>query len=284
MKKPVRISLVVVSLALLVVSMMAASGDHWRTADRSSSGLAPDPQQFSEAIIQVYAARTFGWRGNLAVHTWISTKLAGAQNYTVHHVLGWRSRRNLPVVVSEFDIPDRAWYGNTPEVLVDIRGEQAEELLPKLLESINTYPFIDKYVMWPGPNSNTFTAYVGRENPELKLDLPPTAIGKDYLASDTFFDTTPGGSGYQFSVYGLFGLSLATEEGVEVNVLGLNFGINPMKLHLKLPGLGIVGKQSEILFSNQVFEYPESASFPAGTSTDRQVFNRIKPQFSPDSV
>ncbi|MEX2352893.1 MAG: DUF3750 domain-containing protein, partial [Gammaproteobacteria bacterium] len=185
------------------------------------------------------------WRGNLAVHTWIATKPARAEDYTVHHVVGWRSRRNLSVVVSEPDIPDRAWYGNTPEVLVDIRGEQAEALIPRIQGVIDAYPFADKYVMWPGPNSNTFTAYVGREVPELQLDLPSTAIGKDYLAGNGFFDNTPGGSGYQFSLFGLMGVSLATEEGLEFNVLGLNFGINPLKLHLKLPGLGAVGRQIE---------------------------------------
>ena len=43
------------------------------------------------------------------------------------------------------------------------------------------YPYADSYRVWPGPNSNTFTAFVLREVPELRVDLPPTAIGKDYL-------------------------------------------------------------------------------------------------------
>jgi hypothetical protein len=113
------------------------------------------------------------------------------------------------------------------------------------LAAIESYPYADKYVMWPGPNSNTFTAYVGRQVPELKLDLPSTAIGKDYLG-DNLIDITPGGSGYQFSLFGLLGLSLAVEEGVELNILGLNFGINPLKLQMKLPGVGTIGKQSDI--------------------------------------
>jgi len=240
--KQIKISFLLAIASLFLVSIMAASGQDWRTADRSSAGHAPDPREFKDAVIQIYAARTVGWRGRLAVHTWISTKPAGAENYTVHHVVGWRSRRNLPVVVSQVDIPDRAWFGNKPDVLVDIRGEQAEELIPQLIEIVSAYPFADKYVMWPGPNSNTFTAYVGRELPELQLDLPSTAIGKDYLGSNTFFDSTPGGSGYQFSVFGLLGVSLATQEGLELNLLGLNFGINPARLQLKLPGFGIVGK------------------------------------------
>ena len=37
------------------------------------------------------------------------------------------------------------------------------------------------------------------------------------------------------------GLTLAREEGLEINILGLNFGLNPFKLRLKLPGIGSVG-------------------------------------------
>ena len=156
-------------------------------------------------------------------------------------MVGFRSRRNRSVVVSVIDLPDRYWYGNLPTLLVDVRGEEAETLIPKVMEAINSYPYSEKYVMWPGPNSNTFTAYVGRQVPGLKLDLPPTAIGKDYLTESNFIANTPGGSGYQVSLFGLLGLSLGTEEGLEVNILGLNFGINPVKLQLKLPAVGTVG-------------------------------------------
>ncbi len=236
---------VIVGVVIITVSMMSANGTHWRDTDRTSAGLAPDADEFPGAVIQVYAARTFGWRGALAVHTWISIKPSEASNYTVHHVVGWRSRRNLSVVVSQTDVPDRHWYGNEPTLLVDIRGNEAEVLIPKVEEAIQNYPFADKYVMWPGPNSNTFTAFVGREVPELKLDLPSTAIGKDYLANTDFIASTPGGSGYQLSLFGLLGFSLASEEGLEFNILSLNFGINPLKLQVKLPAIGVLGKQPE---------------------------------------
>ena len=222
---------------------MSVSGDHWRDADRSSSGLAPLPDDHDDAVIQIYAARTFGWRGALAVHPWISIKPKGASNYSVHQVVGFRSRQNLSVIRSSVDVPDRYWYGNLPTLLVDFRGEAAEIVIPKVNEAIDSYPYSRKYTMWPGPNSNTFTAYVGRQVPELKLDLPPTAIGKDYL-TDSIISTTPGGSGYQLSLYGLLGFSLATEEGMEVNILGLNFGLNPLKLQIKLPLVGTLGKET----------------------------------------
>ena len=69
-------------------------GNDWRTADRSSAGIAPDPHGTPQAVVQVYAARAFNWRGMLGVHTWIATKPRGADHYTVHQVMGWLTRLN----------------------------------------------------------------------------------------------------------------------------------------------------------------------------------------------
>ena len=44
-------------------------GQDWRTADRSPTGIAPDPDTTREAVVQVYAARALNWRGIFAVHT-----------------------------------------------------------------------------------------------------------------------------------------------------------------------------------------------------------------------
>lgn len=221
--------------------LVHVNGADWRTADRSSAGIAPLPEDFREDVIQVYAARTFGWRGTLAVHTWVATKKKDAVSYIVHQVLGWRKRRNLAVVISAPDIPDRIWFNHKPVLLVDIRGPEAERLMEKVLAAIKAYPYQRDYTMWPGPNSNTFTAFIGRRVPELKLDLPPTAIGKDYLPGNRFYGSAPSGSGHQVSIYGLAGIIVSREEGIEINVLGLDFGINPWKPALRFPGFGILG-------------------------------------------
>jgi uncharacterized protein DUF3750 len=246
LKLSYKITGLLVFLTLLGPMLIACSGtiklgEDWRTADRSSTGIAPDPSLENEAIVQVYAARAFNWRGIFAVHTWIATKEKDALHYKVHQVVGWRSWDELPVVVSEHDIPDRSWYGYTPEVLVDLRGDEAEKAINSIYRAVADYNYQYRYVMWPGPNSNSFVAEIGRRVPELKLDLPATAIGKDFLTKGLFFDAAPSATGYQFSIYGLFGLTLAKEEGLEINILGLNFGINPFKLRFKLPGLGMVG-------------------------------------------
>ena len=217
-------------------------GNDWRTADRSSVGIAPHPDSVREAIVQVYAARAFNWRGAFAVHTWLATKPEDANAFTVHEVLGWRLHADEPVVTIHTSAPDRSWYGAAPEILIDIRGEKAQALIPEIEQAVKSYPYQHDYTIWPGPNSNTFTAWVARRVPGLGLDLPTTAIGKDYLENGKVFSTTPSGTGYQLSFLGALGVSAAAKEGLEINLLGFSFGIDPLGLAIKLPGVGRVGK------------------------------------------
>jgi hypothetical protein len=213
-------------------------GQDWRTADRSSAGIAPDPLKEEGAVVQVYSARAFNWRGIFAAHTWIATKEKSTSHYKVRQVVGWRSWDELPVVMSEQGIPDRAWYGYTPEILVDLRGVVAEKAIAGIYRAVADYTYQYRYTLWPGPNSNSFVAEIGGQVTELELDMPSTAIGKDFLTNSIFFDKAPSSTGCQFSIYGLLGLTLAKEEGFEINILGINLGINPMKLKVKLPGIG----------------------------------------------
>ena len=106
--------------------------------------------------------------------------------------------------------------------------------------AVAAYPYQDEYRTWPGPNSNTFTAYIGRSVPALKLDQPPTAIGKDYIPGGAPIARASSGTGIQMSLFGLFGIIIALEEGIEINLLGLGFGIDPKSLAIRLPGVGIL--------------------------------------------
>ena len=72
------------------------------------------------------------------------------------------------------------------------------------------------------------------------MALPSNALGKDYTG-DHFFVSAPSGTGYQFSLYGCFGIMLALKEGLEINILGLVYGISPAELVIKLPGFGDIG-------------------------------------------
>lgn len=210
----------------------------WQTGSRGSAGLAPDPATTPEAIVQVYGARTVRWRGAFAVHTWISVKPQGADSYTTHEVTGWRFWHSGQAVRQRGGAPDRYWFGAKPELYAELRGPEAAAAIDQINAAIAGYAFAREYKTWPGPNSNTFTATIARQVPALNLDLPPTAVGKDYLGPTEFLAPAPSGTGYQVSLFGLLGGLVAVEEGLEINILGLTFGIDPLDLAVKLPGLG----------------------------------------------
>ena len=235
-------------LAVLFVGPLAmtASGEvnvaaDWRTASRDSAGIAPRPEDTPEAVVQVYAARAFGWRGTLAVHTWVATKPTDARSYTIYEVIGWRAFRGGSAVHVHDGEPDRHWFGARPEVLAELRGAAAARAIAAIERAVASYPYKDEYRTWPGPNSNTFTAHIGRNVPELVLDLPPTAIGKDFIPGGVPIASAPSGTGIQVSLFGLLGVIVAVEEGIEFNLLGLSFGVDPKALALRLPGVGMLG-------------------------------------------
>ncbi|MEW6689646.1 MAG: DUF3750 domain-containing protein [Pseudomonadota bacterium] len=230
--------LAVLSMALLVVGRGVTAQD-WRTASREPVGLAPDAAQTREAVVQVYAARTVGARGLFGVHTWVAVKPEAAPAYTVYEVIGWRLRWAGSALTIHQRAPDARWFGAEPELLADRRGPQAEKLIPRIDAAARAYPYAKEYTVWPGPNSNTFTAWVTRAVPELEVDFPATAIGKDYNGS--LVGAAPSGHGLQLSLGGLFALTASGVEGLEVNLLGLNFGINPFDPSLKLPLVGRLG-------------------------------------------
>lgn len=205
-----------------------------------SSNQAPKAAEHGEAIVQVYAARAARWRGIFGVHTWLTYKKADATQYVRTEVIGWGARYKQSVVVKRYGIPDQYWYGYAPDLLADIRGQDAERAIARIESLIEQYPFKTHYKVWPGPNSNTYTAHLIREVEELVVDLPATAIGKDYLDSAGFV-TAPSNTGFQFSAHGLLGVTLALEEGVEVNILGASYGVDLNPPALKLPGIGRLG-------------------------------------------
>jgi hypothetical protein len=268
------IALLVVPLLLRGALVLASEIPHWSTARWDSAGLAPDPAATEEAVIQFYAARTWGWRGIFGVHTWVVFKPKRADRYTRYEVVGWGVANGAPAIrqsprppfkpkgadrYTRYEVvgwgvangapairqsprpPDGYWAGNKPEVIADARGALAETLIERLQAAIRSYPYPDEYRLWPGPNSNTFTAYLARALPELHVELPPTAIGKDYLGPGEILASSPSGSGVQVSLGGLLGLTLGWRDGVEANVLGLVIGVDLTRPALKLPGLGRLG-------------------------------------------
>ena len=108
----------------------------WREADWSSANILPSPAGDKAAAIYVFSATTGGMKGAIASHSWIVTKGQGDTTYNRYDKVGWGSpiRRNgYPA--------DARWYSNTPHVVVNINGEEAARLIPKIEKAIQSYPY-----------------------------------------------------------------------------------------------------------------------------------------------
>lgn len=213
----------------------------WRTADRSPLGIAPKPHEEPRAVVQIYYARAFAWRGYFGVHPWVAVKKANASDFDVYEVVGFRRTLGVQVVRNTQRPPDSRWFGNDPVLLFDLRGSAAEEMIPKIEEAVRSYPYQTSYRLWPGPNSNTFVSYVIRNTPGITVELPSHAIGKDWIDDGDLFGRSESGTGIQFSILGAFGFTLGLAEGIEINILGMTFGIDFWMPAIKLPFVGRVG-------------------------------------------
>src|SRR2546428_5095887 len=76
--------------ALVYMTGGARLRGDWRTASHEPMGLAPDPARVQEAVVHVYAARAFAWRGVFSVHTWVALEPPKADGQKRYRMDGWR--------------------------------------------------------------------------------------------------------------------------------------------------------------------------------------------------
>lgn len=255
-KKIIRLIKFYLATAFCTILLASCASNGRQTAGK----LAPSAATYNGAVIQVYGARTWGVKKAVSVHTWISVKPQNSNEYTSYEIIGWRLKRKGTALVIRDDRPDRDWWGHQPVLLLDLRGAKAERLIPKVIAAVNDYPHQKNYQAWPGPNSNTFTAFIGKQVPELGLDLPSTAIGKDYREIKDVVGLSPSGSGVQASLWGLLGLTIGVEEGLELNLFGLNFELDLFDLAVELPGVGRIGMSDVEEYEGGIDEEGNSTS------------------------
>ena len=245
-KRPSRRKLIMLAIfVLFFVPLIAraalyAAGNgprSWRDADWSSTGTLPPAGEYKPARVIVFTGKAGAWKGIFSIHSWVVLKPAGASEWTRYDVVGWGN----PVRTNGWP-PDGRWFGNTPVAIADISGPDAEKLIPRIEAAVRDYSFnhAGDYRIWPGPNSNSFTAAVLRAVPELQTALPPNAVGRDYR--DGFYaGATDSGTGVELNLGGYAGMKLGWVEGVEVNLFGLVAGLDLRHPGVKLPGFGRVG-------------------------------------------
>jgi hypothetical protein len=210
----------------------------WSDARWSSAKILPEASASNDAAIYIFSAMTGGLKGAVASHAWIVTKEKGADSYNRYDKVGWGSpiRRNHRP-------PDAFWYSNPPQLVKAITGVDAELLIPKVEGAIAAYPYAEPggYQIFPGPNSNTFVAYVLRTVPELGAVLPPHAVGRDYLPDGEFVHVDTDWKDVHVTLRGLIGISAGLRSGFEVHFLGLVAGLDIANPGIKVPALGRIG-------------------------------------------
>lgn len=217
------------------------------TVDMSSIGLLPAAASHSAARVLIMSVPLSGKRGKFLSHSWVVFKGENANSWSRYDVLGFASRDaegaangqwlgNAPTLNRY--APDGRWFGSRPVAIADAEGSAAKAMIPKIESVIASYEAnAGHYRVWPGPNSNTFVEAVLRAVPELKVSLPPTAIGKDFRPG-VFVGLTDSRTGIEADLLGVMGLKLGWVEGVEVNLFSLIAGFDPRTPAFKLPAFG----------------------------------------------
>lgn len=207
---------------------------NWRAANWDGSGVLPAPTATRDAQVIILAARTGHWKSIFAEHLAFVLKPEGATQWTRYEVVSWGD----PVRKNAY-AADAFWYSNTPRIIYHAKGPKAAQLIPKVEQAISRYPHQERgsYRVWPGPNSNTFVAWVIRHTEGFHAELPPVAVGKDWLGV-AGFDRAPSGTGFTAALYGVLGLTVAREEGLEFHFFGSTIGIDVNDCAIKLPAVG----------------------------------------------
>jgi hypothetical protein len=237
------ITLSILALFLLPVAARAAlyayegGPGSWRNADWSSTHTLPDATAEPQARVLIMSGRTGGWKGVISVHSWVVLKPANATSWRRYDVVGWGDPVRL-----NFRDPDGRWFGNLPQIVLDLRGPEAAAAIAKIEAAIKSYKYSNAgdYRIWPGPNSNTFVACVLRAVPEAGVELPANAVGRDFRPRP-YVGWTDSGTGVEASLWGVLGIKIGWVEGIEVNFLGLVAGLDLREPGIKLPGFGRIG-------------------------------------------
>jgi hypothetical protein len=235
--------LAILALFLLPIAARAALFAYhggpisWHDASWSSTGSLPAAAAEPDARVIVMTGRTGGWKGVFAVHSWVVLKPANAKSWRRYDVVGWGN----PVRINGW-APDGLWFGNKPQVVLDLRGKDAAKTIPKIEAAVKAYQYANSgdYRLWPGPNSNTFVASVLRAIPEAGVALPANAVGRDFRPWP-YAGLTDSRTGVEASLWGLLGIKVGWVEGIELNFLGLVAGLDLRQPGIKLPGFGHIG-------------------------------------------
>ena len=177
----------------------------------------------------------------IARHPWIGLREAGGEEWERWEVMCCPDS-SPHSTVKQSNLSPLSDYGGGGR---DVRlhgvwtGKRAERAIACVREKAPQYPHRNRYLAWPGPNSNTFVDHLMRAC-GLHASLPAPSIGKDYrgLIGASF---TSGGTGIQIETP-LVGVRIGLKEGIELHLFSFAVGIDFWPPALIVPiGPGRIG-------------------------------------------
>lgn len=187
----------------------------------------------SEAVVQLRCATLPGMLRLVSVHYWFVAFDPGPRRWQRWEV--WQEAdcggTSWGHVHRDLWDADHGVGGGPYRIRAEWRGAPARDLLGVLQRS-GAYPERDRYHAWPGPNSNTYVAWVLREA-RVGADLDPLAVGKDWLGI-VGAGTTTTRTGVQVESP-LVGTKIGLKDGVELHLFCATFGIGLWPPAIKTP-------------------------------------------------
>lgn len=105
------------------------------------------------------------------IHRWKWLKCKNNLFHNLQTVQQWMHKRFWKSILSDTDFFEG-------KLIKKIECE--DKLIKKINKSIINYPYKERYIHYPWPNSNTFIQYI-IDNCDLNIKLPRNAFWKDYI-------------------------------------------------------------------------------------------------------
>lgn len=120
--------------------------------------------------------------GALAVHYWfVVADEGGTHRWEVWQTKNAGGALCIGHVHRDLKAPGDGVGGGPSRIAFTFENEAARRIA-EVLKRVETYPWCQRYRYWPGPNSNTFAAWVLREA-GVEHVLGPRAWGKRYFTA-----------------------------------------------------------------------------------------------------
>ena len=223
---------------LFAVGALAYRGGppHWGQYDHTIASRLPPAAAHPDARILVMSSRTRGWKGVVAVHSWVVIKGENERTWRRYDVAGWGN----PVRLNWW--PPDLWFGTHGTVVADIKGPKAQALIPRVDAAIKDYQYRNYWRLphLAGPQQQHLRRQRAARDPRGRRHHAAER-GRPRLPAVALPGLTDSRTGVEANLWGVLGVKLGWVEGVEINVLGLVAGVDVRNPALKVPGYGRVG-------------------------------------------